>query len=166
MIHDLCSRRSSSQRGNRVERKNGGSRVYADWAMMHLVRLDAWIGGEVTTMDTKVGQSGQRQTLFTILYGRTLRRAVGGISTVAWEVAKEFHAAGFRSCMGDREVKAVCENLERVSTVSSWIRYAVKLYLGVRKEYFLEHVKRRLGAISACSVASCGPDEKSFGMLE
>lgn len=69
----------------------------------------------MTNTDTRIGRDGRRQTLFSALYGRYLRRAVADILKVAWKAVKNVHAAKFDiDGMGDEEGKAVGWNSERI----------------------------------------------------
>lgn len=102
---------------------------YVNGTVMHLPRLDARTGLVVTTMNTEVGRSWQRQTLFTTLYGRCLRRAVAGILDVTWELVKNVHVAKFQSNgMKDKERRAVRVSSELVPTVTFWIPFEKRLY--------------------------------------
>lgn len=81
--------------GYRVECEKDGNRNYVDGTVMHIARLDEWIGCAVKTMDTEIKPSGQRQTLFSTLYGRCPYHLVAGILKVAWKAVKNVHAAKF-----------------------------------------------------------------------
>lgn len=118
-------------------------------------------------MDTEVGRGGQKQTLFTTLHERYLRRAVTGILKVAWEVVKDLHAAKFdRYGMRDDKGRAGCENSVRIAALAQCVPCARKLYLAMSEKYFLESMTRRLGAALKCFVASCSLDGGSFDKLK
>lgn len=61
--------------------------------MLHPARLDAGTECVVKTMHTDVERGGQRQTLFTTLYERSLRRAVAAILKMAWKTSKNVYTA-------------------------------------------------------------------------
>lgn len=61
--------------------------------------------------------------------------------------------------------RAGSANSKKIVTVTLWMPSAEKLYLGVREEYVLKNMTRRLWVFLDCYVACCGPDHWSFEML-
>lgn len=54
----------------RVKCEKTGNRNYVDGTVKNLARLHARTGCVVTTTDTETERDGQRQSLFTTLYGK------------------------------------------------------------------------------------------------
>lgn len=61
-----------------------GNKSYMDGTVIHLTRLVAWTGCAVTTKHDEVKRSQERQTWFSALYRRYLRRAVADILKMVW----------------------------------------------------------------------------------
>lgn len=93
----------------------------------------------MTMIDTEVERGGQRQKLFTTLYGMYLRCAVAGTWKVAWKAVRDVYAAKFDNIdMRDDEGRAVCANSKSIATVTVGVLSTDKLYLAVREEYVLD----------------------------
>lgn len=123
--------------------------------------------GVVMEMDTDVVGGGQRQTLFTTLYEKDRRRAGAGILKVAGNGVKDVHAAEFDFVGMENKVgRPVCRNSETVGNGALWASSAERLYLVVKKKYFLEIMTRRIRAVLVCFVAFCSENEMSFEMLK
>lgn len=67
--------------------------------------------------------------------------------------------------MADDKRRALCGYLERIAAMALWIRLAEKLYMAVRKKYFLRNMTRRTWAVFDCFVASFSLDERSSEIL-
>lgn len=104
---------------------------------MYLTKFIARNVCVVTKMDTGLKQGVRRQTLFSTVYSKYLRRAIAGVLKVASEAMKNVHAAESDSnATTDEEEKLVTENTEIVATVELWVLSAEKTYLAVQKTTF------------------------------
>lgn len=115
----ICTSKSDGSKGPGevcevpVECEKDGNRDHVDGTVIHFAQLHVWVGWVVTALDTKIRRDGQRRTFFTTLYDRYPRRAVAGISKVAWEAVKVVNAAELDTdgIKGEEE-RAVCTTLE------------------------------------------------------
>lgn len=125
-----------------------GKRNFVKRTVMDRVLFDAWTGCVVTTLNTEVKWSGQRQTLFPTVYGSYRRRAVSGILTVPWEAVKNVPAPEFSSeGMMNEEETTVCKSSEKIVPVA-------------------RSTTRRLGAVLDRYVACCQRDERMAEILQ
>lgn len=137
-----------------------GNTEYVDGTVMHLARLDAWIGCVLTALDTNVGRGGKRQLLFSKLFGEYLPLALENIIGVAWERVRDRHHEELENEGFDEgDPRRIAGNENRKATVALWIPSKREIYLAVRDEYFVEHLTKRLGGVLDCYVAACRPED-------
>lgn len=149
--------------GYRVGFERDGEKSYVIGTVIHLARLDAWVVCVVTTMDAEAERGGHRQTLFPTFYAKHLPRAVNGILKTALEAVREIYAAEFEnSGVRGEEGREVCGSFERRATTELRIPSTEMLHLAVRETYFMRNMTSRLGAVSDCYIASCGPEDPMF----
>lgn len=134
--------------GYRVKLERDGEISYVDGTLMPFALLDSWMEFVLTTMDTEISRDGKQQTMFSLLYGKYLRRAVASLLKVGWEAVRDAQDGNFdNDGTSDEEEKTECGTLKRIATVAVCVPSVKKLYLAVRKEYILENTTKLLGAV-------------------
>lgn len=81
--------------GYRLEWEENEHKNNVKRTVNHLTRLDALFRCRLTLIDNEVRRIGQRQTLFSALYGRFLRRAIASTLNVACNAVYGLQAAIF-----------------------------------------------------------------------
>lgn len=77
------------------------------------------------------------------------------------------HAAKFDTGGSGNEKKTEAfGKSNRIEIVAIWFLFGEKLYISVRKEYYLKDVTARFGAILDCFVPSYSSDERLFEVVK
>ena len=132
-------------------------------SLLLLVRLDAWIWTVVKLLTPKTTRGGQRQRLFSKLFGEMLPMCYNRLAKEAYTIVKQIHNEDFLNFgKNDEDWSGVEGNVVRQATVAFQMPSNKQFYLVVRNDFFSQHMTKKLGIVHDCFIGSCSEHESEF----